>query len=141
MECRVREAGTVTTFLAPTPRRRMTKARAAKIWLREQGCCYVCQRKLRVGVDKYQIEHPDALILGGSDDDADLRVICDECHKAKTAADAAARAERDRHVTSGWQREDARRPTMQSRGFSRGPKQHTATRPIRRWMDRQEASE
>lgn len=88
-------------YIAPTKRRKMTKARAAKIFLREQGRCYLCGRKLRVSVDAYEIEHPTALSLGGSDDDADLRVVCIKCHKPKTARDAGARAKRDRLVTKG----------------------------------------
>lgn len=117
-------------LLAPTKRRPMTKARAARIFLREQGRCYLCQIKLRVGIDKYQIEHPDALCLGGSDDDADLRVVCDPCHKAKTAQDAAAKAKRDRIVSAGWA--GRAKSKWQSRGFSQSPKQHTATTPIRK---------
>lgn len=101
-------------WLPHTPRRKMTRARAAAIFLRENGCCYVCRRKLRIGVDKYQIEHPKALSLGGSDADADLRVICDDCHKPKTAQDAAEKARRDRFVTEAWVGAD--KPKM------RGPK-------------------
>jgi 5-methylcytosine-specific restriction protein A len=116
-------------YLAPTKRRKMTKARAAKIFLREQGRCYKCRRRLRVGVDKYQIEHPDPLCLGGSDDDADLRVICDDCHKPKTAQDAAAKAKRDRIITSSF--DDGRgTPKMKGRGFRKVKPQRKATAPV-----------
>jgi len=113
-------------LIVPTKRRSMSRARAAKVFLREQGRCYVCSRKLRIGVDKYQIEHPDPLCLGGSDDDADLRVICDDCHKVKTASDLKAKAKRDRIVTAGWQR-DERRSSWASRRLGNGNHQHTAT--------------
>ena len=116
------------TFLAPTTRRKMTKARVAKIWLREQGRCYVCSIKLRVGVDKYQIEHPDPLCLGGSDDDADLRVICNDCHKAKTKQDAADKAKRDRIVTGGW--EPGCKPKLSGPGFRKAAPQRRASSPI-----------
>lgn len=120
-------------FTPATKRRRMSKARAARIWLREQGRCYLCGRRLRIGVDKYQIEHPEALCLGGSDDDADLRVVCDECHKAKTKQDLADKARRDRIVTASWQREDASRtPKIRSAGFRKAPPQRTATTPPRK---------
>ena len=120
-------------LLAPTTRRKMTRQRAAAIFLREQGQCYVCGRQLRVGVDKYDIEHPEALILGGSDDDADLRVICKDCHKPKTKADAAARAQRDRIITSTYEvMEGERRSNWGKRRLGDGNNQHTATRPIRR---------
>lgn len=114
-------------LLAPTKRRKMTRARAAAIFLREQGRCYCCGRKLRIGVDKYQIEHPDPLSLGGSDDDADLRVICNDCHKPKTKKDAAEKARRDRIVTEAWDRGD--RPKIASRGFPKAPPQRTASTP------------
>lgn len=102
-------------LVTPTKRRAMTKKRAAAIFLREQGRCYLCGLKLRAGVDAYQIEHPVALVLGGSDDDADLRVVCIPCHKPKTKADAGARAKRDRIVTAGWKGNAKRNPMPGSR--------------------------
>jgi 5-methylcytosine-specific restriction endonuclease McrA len=117
-------------FIPHTKRRKMTRARAAAIFLREQGRCYICSKKLRIGVDKYQIEHPEALCLGGSDDDADLRVVCDDCHKPKTKADAAAKADRDRAVTASWQRETPRPSRWQSRGFAPPRPRKNATSPV-----------
>lgn len=119
------------TLIAPTPRRKMTRARAAKIFLREQGRCYVCSIKLRVGVDKYQIEHPDPLCLGGSDNDADLRVICDDCHKAKTKQDATEKAKRDRIVTAGWQ--SGRKPKLSGPGFRKAAPQKRASSPLNKF--------
>lgn len=100
-------------YIPPTKRRAMTKARAAKIFLREQGRCYVCRIKLRVGADPYDIEHPESLAQGGSDADEDLRVICIPCHEAKTAADAKSKARRDRLVTATW------KGKAKKRGFQR----------------------
>lgn len=122
-------------LIVPTKRRKMTQPRAAAIFLREQGLCYLCSRKLRIGVDAYQIEHPEALSLGGSDDDADLRVVCTDCHKPKTKLDAAAKAQRDRTVTRTWVREDSARPAskLRSAPFPAHPKQNSATRKIQKW--------
>lgn len=120
-------------LIAPTPRRKMTQQRAAKIFLREQGCCYVCRRKLRIGVDKYQIEHPDPLCLGGSDNDDDLRVICDDCHKPKTKLDVQAKAERDRVVTATWQRDERSTPKLTGSGFRPAEPQRSATRKTEKW--------
>lgn len=89
-------------YIAPTKRRSMTKARAAKIFLREQGRCYLCSAKLRAGVDVYEIEHPEALTLGGPDDDADLRVVCIPCHKPKTTSDRHKASARNNAITSTW---------------------------------------
>ena len=99
-------------LIAPTKRRAMTKPRAAAIFLREQGKCYLCGIKLRVGVDPYEIEHPEALSLGGSDKDEDLRVVCIPCHKPKTAEDAAKRAHRNNAVTKTWSRPGARKSAL-----------------------------
>ncbi|MEI5998246.1 HNH endonuclease [Paraburkholderia bengalensis] len=41
-----------------------------------------------------QIDHVVSLEQGGGNDDANLQPLCDDCHKAKTAAEAAARARR-----------------------------------------------
>jgi 5-methylcytosine-specific restriction endonuclease McrA len=41
-----------------------------------------------------QIDHTVPLEQGGSNDDSNLRPLCDACHKAKTAAEAGARAGR-----------------------------------------------
>lgn len=120
----------MTVLITPTPRRKMTRQRAAKIFLREQGRCYICNKRLRIGVDGYQIEHPDPLCLGGSDDDADLRVICTECHKAKSAQDIAAKAKRDRIVTAGYRPEGERRSKIVSPGFRRVQKQRRASTPV-----------
>jgi len=88
------------TFIPPTKRRKMTKARVAKIFLAANGVCHICGCQIRG--EPYEIEHPDALSLGGSDDDADLRPVHVRCHKGKTAAEAPVRAERNRLITKSY---------------------------------------
>lgn len=39
-----------------------------------------------------QVDHDAPLERGGSNDDSNLRLRCDGCHKVKTAAEAATRA-------------------------------------------------
>lgn len=92
---------TALTYIAPTARRKMTKARAARIFLRENGICCICGVQIRPG-EAYEIEHPDALALGGSDDDADLKPVHYRCHKIKSKRDAGQKAKRDRIVTAGF---------------------------------------
>lgn len=92
---------TALTYIAPTKRSHMSKARAAKIFLANNGRCCVCGNQIRPG-EAYEIEHPDALSLGGSDRDEDLRPVHVKCHKIKTASDAKARAKRNRIVTQGY---------------------------------------
>ncbi|MCP3721741.1 HNH endonuclease [Paraburkholderia sp. CNPSo 3272] len=39
-----------------------------------------------------QVDHDVPLEQGGSNDDSNLRLLCDDCHKLKTADEASARA-------------------------------------------------
>ena len=89
------------THIPPTPRKAMTQPRASRIFVACNGVCYLCGNQIRAG-EGWDVEHPDALALGGSDNDADLRVAHVKCHKAKTARDRAAMSKRDRLVTADW---------------------------------------
>lgn len=89
------------TFIPPTERSSMSKARVAKIFLKANGICHLCGKQIRDG-ERWEISHPDALALGGSDDDADLRPAHERCHELQTKKDQAAIAKRNRIVTTGW---------------------------------------
>ena len=58
-------------FIPHTKRRKMTKARAARIFLARNGICFNCRQQIRQG-QAWFIEHPEAIAQGGSDADADL---------------------------------------------------------------------
>ena len=116
-------------FMPHTKRRKMTKARAARIFLARNGICFNCRRQIRTG-EKWFIEHPDALAQGGSDEDADLWPSHQKCKPEKDARDAAAKAKRDRLVTASWQPERERAPKkIAGRGFAKSRPQHSATTP------------
>jgi 5-methylcytosine-specific restriction enzyme A len=53
--------------------------------------CALCEQKGFVSAST-QVDHRLALIDGGDDSDANCWGICDECHKAKTTAEARRRA-------------------------------------------------
>jgi hypothetical protein len=124
-------------YVAHTKRRGMTKARAARIFLARNGVCVTCGKQIRQG-EQWFIEHPEALSLGGSDDDASLWPAHMRCKAEKDAADAAAKAKRDRLVTAGWA--GASKGKMQGRGFRKSEPQRRATGPVIRWMDRENGS-
>lgn len=124
-------------YVAPTKRRKMTKARAARIFLARNGICFTCRRQIRQG-EAWFIEHPEALAQGGSDDDTELWPAHVKCKAEKDAADAKAKAKRDRLVTAGWQRDE--RPKMRGRGFPKAKPQRSATRPIIRKSERTDAT-
>ncbi len=88
-------------FIAPTKRRKMTKPRAAKIFLERNGICFICTNQIRQGQEWF-IEHPEAVNLGGSDNDADLWPAHTKCKPGKDAVDAAKIADRNTAITKGY---------------------------------------
>lgn len=88
-------------YIPPTQRRGMSKARAARIFLSWNGRCGICGLQIRDG-EPYEIDHPTALNLGGSDDDSGLQPLHVRCHATKTKSDKAAIAKRNRIITTGY---------------------------------------
>jgi hypothetical protein len=82
-------------YIAPTKRRSMSKQRRTRIFLSRNGVCCLCGFQIRAHAEDWFIEHPEAINLGGSDDDADLHPAHVRCKPAKDAADAALIAERN----------------------------------------------
>lgn len=116
-----------------TKRRGMTKARAARIFLANNGICCNCIRQIRPG-ESWFIEHYVPLSQGGADDDKNARPAHTKCKAAKDAADAASKAKRDRIVTAGWDR--GQTSQLRSAPFPARQKQNSATRPIIRKSER-----
>lgn len=96
-----------TTYIRPTERGNMTRARATRIFLSRNGVCCLCGGQIRAHADSWFIEHPEALNLGGSDDDKDLWPAHTKCKPAKDAADKALISDRNRVITKNC--EDAPR--------------------------------
>jgi hypothetical protein len=115
-----------------TKRRKMTRARAAKIFLARNGICFNCRRQINQQTERWFIEHPDSLAQGGSDDDEHLWPSHYDCKPEKDAADAKAKAKRDRLVTANYMPDGVpKRPAFQSRGFEPAPPQRKASTPPR----------
>lgn len=74
------------------PRGRAWMQTRTRIAIAQGFKCFDCDRSWLPSRD--QVDHDTPLEQGGSNDDANLRLRCDECHKAKTAAEAAHRAAR-----------------------------------------------
>lgn len=116
-------------YVVPTKRRSMTKARATRIFLENEGRCCNCGQLIRQG-EGWFIEHVESLALGGADDDTNARPAHTKCKAKKDATDAAAKAKRDRLVTASWK--GKRKSKWQSRGFEKAAPQRSASRPLRR---------
>lgn len=117
------------TFIPPTKRRAMTKARAAKIFLSRNGICFTCRTQIRAG-QQWFIEHPDPIAQGGSDDDADLWPAHMDCKAMKDAADAKTKAKRDRLVTASYRPDGERSSKWKQRPKVKAPPQRRASTPM-----------
>jgi 5-methylcytosine-specific restriction protein A len=62
-----------------------------RIYLNAQGRCTECTRRVGVGTP-YEIDHKIALINGGKHAEDNLCLLCQECHKQKTATDVTEKA-------------------------------------------------
>ena len=114
-------------YIAPTPRKKIGKREAARLFLLHNGICCNCGLQITTGAGWF-IEHVDALVLGGEETDANRRPAHLKCKAAKDASDAAARAKRDTIITKGWAQTE--RPKMQGRGFAKSKPQHRATEAL-----------
>lgn len=83
------------TYIAPTERKGMNKARRVRIFLAANGICCLCHVQIKAHAEEWFIEHPEALNLGGSDDDKDLRPAHTRCKPQKDAEDAGKIADRN----------------------------------------------
>lgn len=119
-------------YLAPTRRKKISQKEAARLFLVHNGICCNCGLQIRSG-ERWFIEHPDALVLGGPDDvDANKRPShVERCKAKKDAADAGARSKRDRIVTKDWDRGEG--TNTRGKGFRRAQPQRSATRPVNKW--------
>lgn len=66
-----------------------------RVFERHNGICYLSGRKIMPG-DKWQLEHPQALINGGENRESNLAPALVEPHKVKTAKDVKQKAKNDR---------------------------------------------
>lgn len=105
-----------------------------RVWDRCKGRCHRCNRKIPVG-DKWILEHLVALINSGTNSEDNLCLTCSWCKPKKDAEDVALKSKtarvRQRHVLP-------RQPSrLRGPAFPKRERQHTATRKIERWIDRE----
>ncbi len=65
----------------------------AKIRARDMGQCQECKRQGRSQLG-HVVDHKTPLHMGGDDLDSNKELLCNECHDAKSAREAGARAGR-----------------------------------------------
>lgn len=63
-----------------------------RVYLRADGRCLLCGRKIGNGGVNWHCDHISALVLGGENRESNLRPICEWCHYRKTKTDIAEKA-------------------------------------------------
>lgn len=64
----------------------------ARVFERDGGRCQHCTRKLGPGFTKFAFDHVVALANGGAHSEANIQLLCSECHASKTGRDVAEKA-------------------------------------------------
>ena len=82
-------------------RKRFTPLQRAEFFARADGHCQKCTRKIPHGDDwdlgAFDLDHITPLSRGGTNDDANMQVLCSWCHGDKTGDDVAGAA-KDKRV-------------------------------------------
>ena len=78
-----------------TKRRHISRRDRLKIFEAAEGRCHICEIKIKVG-EAWQVEHPIAIALGGSDEIDEMRPAHVACHKVKTREDVGRICKADR---------------------------------------------
>lgn len=87
-----------------------------------------CGCKLTTG--KFQYDHRIPDWMGGEPILSNCQVLCSDCHKAKTAQDAADRGKAQRREDAHRGIKDAPRQRLQGAPFRKAPPQRRASTPL-----------
>lgn len=90
------------TDVPTTPRKPMPESRRLRIWEAHKGVCVLCGLKIDGVREKWIIEHPRALGLGGADDDSNAAPAHETCRRIKDKDDvsriAKAKRQKAKHL-------------------------------------------
>jgi 5-methylcytosine-specific restriction enzyme A len=92
------------TWTLPDERKPLTRKQVASLYLRQDGKCPNCGKRLEVKGHRIVCvdEHLNPLWRGGSNDLSNRELWCVECTKPKTSVEATQRAKckrtRDKHI-------------------------------------------
>lgn len=102
-----------------------------RVFERYKGICYLSGRKILAG-DKWEIEHPQALINGGENRESNMAPALVEPHKRKTAEDVKQKS-KDFRVRKKHLGITTTRVKIQNKGFAKAPPQRKASSPVEKW--------
>lgn len=112
-------------------RQRLSRLHRTRIYDAAQGKCCICGCRIQAG-QRWIVEHPKPLWMGGPDDDTNRRPAHERCAISKTISEAPIKAKSDRVRANYLGIRKTTRRKLQSRGFAKAPAQRSATRPIAR---------
>ncbi len=120
--------------VVPDPRKPPTEARKRRVWERENGICWWCDKGVDVTGPRVRYDHKLALDLGGPETDENLFPLHrDPCDLAKTAEDRVlidkARRLRKKNLPRD-QRPEKKGPRLKGRPFEKGRKVQISSRPF-----------
>jgi 5-methylcytosine-specific restriction endonuclease McrA len=118
----------VTEWIGKTPDTPIPPRVRLRVFERHGGICHISKRKIMPG-EAWDCDHFIALINGGEHRESNLRPALQKYHRVKTAEDVKEKAvtARKRMMNLGIK---PKKKSIQSRGFDKAPKQHTASRPL-----------
>lgn len=90
---RIQQAGRIGA--TERDRGRARQAARLRVWLRDGPHCQSCGKLIDITPDTpdpFELDHVVPLWMGGQDVDSNRQCLCPDCHKAKTAREAAGRA-------------------------------------------------
>lgn len=99
-----------TTAFTHEPRRTLSPRERAEKFAACGGRCALCERKLGPS-DRWDIDHELALSGGGTNEAANLRVVCAWCHDKKSRADTTTAAKGKRRAIKHTVPREHRRPS------------------------------
>lgn len=102
-----------SSFTPPTARGSLNRSKRVRVFLANDGKCWICGLRIKDG-EKYEIDHRDALILGGSDSEDNLAPAHVKCHRGKSDADLSAKSKRDRIIDRGYVGPEKRKSSLSS---------------------------
>lgn len=98
----------VPEWIGASPDRRIPDRVRLRVYMRAEGRCQCCGRKIVAG--DWQADHVVALANGGEHRESNLQCLCTWCHKAKSKQDIAekSRTYRKRKAHVGLKRRPSR---------------------------------
>lgn len=76
-------------------RKPLTRSQRAKLFETNGGLCHLCLLRIQAG-ERWDVEHIQALGLGGTDDITNMKPAHVKCHQGKTSGEQTIMAKADR---------------------------------------------